>query len=83
MKMGNTIYFLKRKLSPESFIFFKENQKVKEKKAKIISAYYLSCDIRHMTKKIRKEEEEMKIALENTKGINKIFLPWIDTMDKI
>ncbi len=78
-----TVRYIKKRLTPESFEFFKESIQNKDKKKKIISVYHLSFDIKYMTEKIKKDYKDMETALNNTKGIDRNFIPWTDTADRI
>lgn len=79
-----TFNFLKRKLTPKSFLFYKKDTASKKTlKEKIILSYSLSRDIKYQIKKLDNEIEAVEKELKNVKGINKNFILWIDTTDKI
>lgn len=69
------LYFLKKKLVPESFIYFKENvNSKKETKDKILFAYPFYYELKFFIKQSEKEYKLMAKELENTKGIEKNFI---------
>ena len=79
-----TFYFIKRKLTPKSFNQFKIDMIFKKKlEEKILSSYFLSKDIKYQIKKLDKEISSVEREFEKTKGVEKKFIPWVDTTNRI
>ena len=79
-----TFYFIKRKLTPKSFNQFKIDMISKKKlEEKILSSYFLSKDIKYQIKKLDKEISSVEREFEKTKGVEKKFIPWVDTTNRI
>ena len=75
-----TVYFLKRKLVPSSFIHFKNDLASKKKLVeKIRLSYSLARDIKYQIREFDLIEKE----LQKVKGLDKSFKPWIDTSNKL
>ena len=79
-----TFHFIKRKLTPKSFNQFKIDM-ISQKKLeeKILSSYFLSKDIKYQIKKLDKEISSVEREFEKTKGVEKKFIPWVDTTNRI
>lgn len=78
-----TINFIKKRVTPDSFSWFKKDITSKEKiEEKILIVYKLSYDIKYQTKKIKEEFSSAEKELKNMKGIEKKFVPWTDTTNK-
>lgn len=79
-----TFHFIKKKLTPNSFIQFKNDITSKETlEKKIIFSYFLSKDIKYQIRKLDEEIKTVEKELKNIKGIEKKFIPWTDTTNKI
>lgn len=79
-----TFHFIKRKLTPKSFNQFKIDMISKKKlEEKILSSYFLSKDIKYQIKKLDKEISSVEREFEKTKGVEKKFIPWVDTTNRI
>ncbi len=78
-----TFHFIKRKLTPKSFTQFKRDMLSKKIEEKIISSYYLSKDIKYQIKKLDKEINFAEKEFEKIKGVEKKFIPWIDTSNRL
>ena len=79
-----TFHFIKKKLTPNSFIQFKNDITSKETlEKKIIFSYLLSKDIKYQIRKLDEEIKTVEKELKNIKGIEKKFIPWTDTTNKI
>ena len=78
-----TLHFIKRKLTPKSFTQFKRDMLSKKIEEKIISSYYLSKDIKYQIKKLDKEINFAEKEFEKIKGVEKKFIPWIDTSNRL
>lgn len=78
-----TINFIKKRITPDSFIWLKEEIDSKKIEEKIFLVYRLSSDIKYQTKKIKKEFTFVEKELRNLKGIEKNFVPFVDTANKI
>lgn len=79
-----TLLFFKKNLTPNSFVQFKGDiisKKTLEKK--IIFSYSLSKDIKKQIKKLDNEIKSFEKEFEKIKGIDKNFIPWTDTIDKV
>ena len=79
-----TLHFIKRKLTPKSFNQFKIDMISKKKlEEKILSSYFLSKDIKYQIKKLDKEISSVEKEFKKTKGVEKNFIPWVDTTNRI
>lgn len=79
-----TVLFIKNNMTPNSFSRFKNDISSKKKlEEKIVLSYYLSKDIKYSIKKLEEEINLTEKEFNNIKGIEKKFIPWIDTSDKI
>ena len=79
-----TFHFIKRKLTPKSFNQFKIDMISKKKlEEKILSSYFLSKDIKYQIKKLDKEISSVEKEFKKTKGVEKNFIPWVDTTNRI
>lgn len=79
-----TVWFLKKKLTPKSFVQFRQDINSKKNiKEKIIFSHIISYDIKYRIKKLEKEISSAEKELKNIKGIEKNFIPWTDTTDTI
>lgn len=79
-----TFHFIKKKLTPNSFIQFKNDITSKETlEKKIIFSYFLSKDIKYQIRKLDEEIKTVEKELKNIKGIEKKFISWTDTTNKI
>lgn len=72
-----TVYFLRRKLVPSSFVQIKNDLSSKKKLVeKIRLSSSLARDMKYQIKEFDLIEKELK----KVKGIDKDFKPWIDTI---
>ena len=79
-----TLHFIKRKLTQKSFNQFKIDMISKKKlEEKILSSYFLSKDIKYQIKKLDKEISSVEKEFKKTKGVEKNFIPWVDTTNRI
>ncbi len=79
-----TLLFFEKNLTSNSFIQFKKDiTSQKNLEDKIIFSHYLSKDIKKRTKKLNEEVKWAEKEFEKIKGIDRNFIPWTDTTDKI
>ena len=79
-----TLLFFKKNLTPNSFVQLKRDIISKKTlEEKIIFSYSLSKNIKDQIKKLDGELKSVEKEFERTKGIDKNFIPWTDTIDKV
>lgn len=79
-----TILFFKNNMTPNSFYQLKKDIASKKKlEEKIILSYSLSKEIKHRVKKFEEEINSAEKEFNNIKGIERKFIPWVDTADKV
>lgn len=79
-----TLLFFKKNLTPNSFVQLKRDIISKKTlEEKIIFSYSLSKDIKKQIKKLDNEIKLVEKEFEKIKEIDKNFIPWTDTADRI